>query len=325
MKTLAALLISAAALAAPPPQASISNGLVNAVLNLPDPSDGYYRATRFDWSGVIASLEFAGHSYVSPWFPRYDPKLHDAITGPVEEFFSGDTVPAPGYADAPAGGAFLKIGVGLLRKPSPAPYNHFHTYDIIDSGRWTVHSKTNEIQFVQVLSDPATGYAYRYTKTVRLLSGRPRLVLEHRLQNTGKKPLRSEVYDHNFFTIDNTPTGPDFTLRFSFPLHAEDDLHGRAAVQDFTVLFPRVLNPGESFLTHLTGFGPTPRDYDIRIENHKTGAAARITADRPLSQLVLWGIRTVRCPEPYIAFDIPPGRDFRWTINYDFYTLPPTP
>jgi hypothetical protein len=61
-------------------------------------ADGYYRATRFDWSGVVASLEFQGHNYFGVWFPHYDPKLHDAITGPVEEYRTGDR--GLGYADA---------------------------------------------------------------------------------------------------------------------------------------------------------------------------------------------------------------------------------
>src|SRR5690625_8028790 len=45
------------------PKAIISNGLIEATLYLPDKQTGYYRATRFDWSGVIGSLEYNGHSY----------------------------------------------------------------------------------------------------------------------------------------------------------------------------------------------------------------------------------------------------------------------
>ena len=41
------------------PQAQITNGLIRVKLYLPDPKNGYYRATRFDWSGEIASLNIA--------------------------------------------------------------------------------------------------------------------------------------------------------------------------------------------------------------------------------------------------------------------------
>ena len=50
------------------PQANISNGLINATIYLPDQQKGYYRATRFDWSGIIPVLEHDGHSYFGKWF-----------------------------------------------------------------------------------------------------------------------------------------------------------------------------------------------------------------------------------------------------------------
>ena len=40
------------------PEAQISNGQIRAKLYLPDARRGFYRSTRFDWSGVIASLEY---------------------------------------------------------------------------------------------------------------------------------------------------------------------------------------------------------------------------------------------------------------------------
>src|ERR1019366_1116453 len=47
--TLAAATLAAAGF----PDAEISNGSVRAKLYLPDARQGYYRATRFDWSGQI--------------------------------------------------------------------------------------------------------------------------------------------------------------------------------------------------------------------------------------------------------------------------------
>ena len=72
------------------PQAEISSSSIRATVLLPDAKSGYYRGTRFDWSGVISSLKWNGHEYFGQWFDRYDPKIHDAIAGPVEEFLTGD-------------------------------------------------------------------------------------------------------------------------------------------------------------------------------------------------------------------------------------------
>jgi hypothetical protein len=38
----------------------IANARVRATLYLPDAQSGYQRAMRFDWSGVVASLERCG-------------------------------------------------------------------------------------------------------------------------------------------------------------------------------------------------------------------------------------------------------------------------
>ena len=71
---------------------------------------GYYRGTRFDWSGQISSLEFDHHQFVGQWFDHYDPKLHDSIMGPVEEFRTSGA--GLGYAESKAGGTFIRIGAG---------------------------------------------------------------------------------------------------------------------------------------------------------------------------------------------------------------------
>src|SRR5689334_18014633 len=83
------------------PSTEISNGIVSARLYLPHSETGYYQGTRFDWSGVISHLDYKGHSYFGQWFEKYDPKLNDAIMGPVQEF-------SPlGYNEAKAGETFV--------------------------------------------------------------------------------------------------------------------------------------------------------------------------------------------------------------------------
>jgi len=45
-------------------------------------------------------------------------------------------------------------------------------------------------------------------------------VLEHTLKNAGRKAITTSVYDHNFFMLDDQPTGPDFVVKFPFALRA---------------------------------------------------------------------------------------------------------
>jgi hypothetical protein len=300
------------------PQAEIANGIVKATLNLPDPDKGYYRATRFDWSGQIPDLEYKGHTYFGEWNPApYDPKLHDAITGPVEEFLTNGA--GLGYAEAKAGGTFLKIGVGVIRKPDEPRFQQFQTYEIVDPGKWSIQKHADSVVFTQTVRDPDSGYAYVYTKTVRLVKGKPELVLEHRLKNTGKKPIESDVYEHNFYMPDKQPIGPDVVVRFPFPVKAAADFHGLAETRGNELVYLKELPGRQSAQSELTGFGTDPKDYNIAVENVKTGAGVRQTSDRPVSRINFWSIRTTVCPEAYIHMNIAPGKEFTWKINYEFY------
>ena len=297
------------------PQVDITNGLIKARLYLPDKENGYYRGTRFDWSGVISSLEFSGHNYFGQWFEEYSPTLHDAIMGPVDDF-----TPV-GYNDAKPGETFLKIGIGIINKPDEKPYTFSRTYEIVNHGKWNIRSNPSQVEFVHTLKDK--DYSYVYEKSVQLLKDKPVLVLFHKFKNKGKNTIETLVYNHNFFVINNQPVGPDFTIEFPFELSGTfRDGPEIAKIKDNRIIFTRELKKGETtFCGNLQGFGNKPDDYDIRIENHKTGAGVRITCDRPLSKMFFWACPATPCPEPYIQIKAAPGEEFNWTIFYEFYTI----
>jgi hypothetical protein len=298
------------------PEATLSNSEIRARLYLPDPEAGYYRGTRFDWSGAIASLEWHGHNYFGKWFDRYDPKIHDAITGPVEEFLTNGA--GLGYDEAKPGDSFVRIGVGAVRKPDEPKYRQFSTYEILDPGKWTVTKGKDWIQFVHELRDTG-GYAYVYRKKLRIVGNT--LVLDHELKNIGRKTIASSVYEHNFFMLDDKPTGPDSVVRFAFQPRATDPLNGLAEVRGKTLVYLRQLAPRQTVATDLEGFGQTAKDYDIRVENRQTGAGVRQTGDRPMSKLHLWSISTTVCPEAFIDLRIEPGKASTWRITYEFYQV----
>jgi hypothetical protein len=301
------------------PQAEISNSRIRAKLYLPDAQSGYYRGTRFDWAGVVHSLEWQGHNYFGQWFEKYDPKLHDAIAGPVEEFLTNTS--GLGYEEAKPGDSFVRIGVGAVRKPEEPAYRRFATYDIVDPGKWTVNKGSDWIEFVHELGDTA-GYAYVYRKKLRL--AKDTLVLEHRLKNTGRKAISTSVYDHNFFTLDGQPTGPDFVVRFPFEPRAAAALNGLGETRGKEIVFLREFVRPQTMFSELTGFGTSDKDYDIRVENRKTGAGVRVTGDRPLSKLLFWSAAQTVCPEPYIDLRIAAGKEASWRIAYEFYQVAPS-
>lgn len=298
------------------PQAQISNGLIKARLYLPDSKTGFYRGARFDWAGVIPELEYQGHTYFGTWhYKEHDPTFHEHIAGPVEEF-----TPL-GYDEAKIGDTFLKIGVGMLVKPEEEKYFFGTTYKNTNSGTWKVMKKKDEVTFFQTLTD--TKYAYEYTKTVKLTKDKPEMILSHSLKNTGKQTIETNVYNHNFFVMDNQPIGPDFTVTFPFTIISETTpASPLGKLQGNQILFDKeLINNDHLFYRSITGFSNSARDYDIKIENSKTGAAVRITSDQPLSKIVFWSAPKTVCPEPYIRLSIKPGETVQWKIMYQFYTL----
>jgi hypothetical protein len=337
-----------AAAAADAPEVSIANGVIRAKLYLPDPVNGYYRGTRFDWSGSVSSLETNGHSYFGQWFPRYDPKLHDSITGPVEDY-------APlNYTESKPGETFVKIGIGVLKRPDEPAYRFSNPYELLDTGKWSVRTGPDFVEYKHELSDPKSGYAYVYTKTVRVTAGKPQMTIEHTLKNTGAKPIETNVYNHGFFMLDSQPTGPDISVTFPFDIKTTRDMGGLAEARGKQIVYLKTLQenanangapggappaaapaapaagpgggPGrggrQAASTLIEGFGPDPKDFDIRIENQKTGAGVRIRGDRPLWRINFWSVRTTVCPEAYVEVKTDPGKEAAWRLTYDFYTLP---
>ncbi len=301
------------------PEAVLDNGVLKAVFHLPDAVNGSYRGARFDWSGVVKSLEYKKHSYFGVWYGKHDPLHHDAITGPVEEFLSGNE--ALGYTEAKAGGNFVRIGIGALRKETDAKFERFGRYQVVDPGKWSVSQKKDRIVFRQDLKDASSGYAYRYEKTMRMVPGKAEMWIEHRLKNTGGKVIETSSYNHNFFVIDGEPTGPNMSAQFGFDARAKSPLAPNGAMEGRRLIYLNELKPGQTVMSEFTGFGSESKDYEFRVENRKTGAGVKVTGDKPLSKVIFWSIRSVLSPEPYVAMKIAPGETFRWAIRYEFYEL----
>jgi hypothetical protein len=240
--------------------------------------------------------------------------------GPVEEFSSDEK--ALGYDEAKAGGTFIKIGVGVLRKPE-GNYNPYRLYDIVDPGKWKVRTEKDSVEFIQELMDPSTGYGYSYNKTVRLVNGKPEMVLEHSLRNTGRRPIDTSVYDHNFLVLDKQPVGPDFTIELPFEIKTEHPVdNGLAEVRGKRFVFLKTLKGKDTVAASFLGFGQSAADYSITIENSKVGAGMKITGDRPLAQESLWSIRSVLAMEPFVHMVVEPGNEFTWSYTYSYYSLP---
>lgn len=321
---------SAAEALAAAPKAIIGNGVLRAVLLLPEQPGSFYRGTRFDRGGIVASLTWGEQEYYGLWFDKTASNVRDfifhaegviagpntAIVGPAEAFDPGG--PAS-WASAAPGAGFLKIGVGILRKPTDgAGYSSFRTYEVIDPGVWRVRAFKDRVEFEHRLSDAATGYGYTYRKTIRLLPGRPKMRIEHSLTNTGAQPLTTTMFNHNFLTLGGAPAREGFTLETPYEIRSSRPPRAEAAViEGRKVRYLRPIPDGQSVTAAIEGFGPTAADNRFTV-TAPDGAGYSVEGDRPLAQLALWSIRTNVSVEPFVAIAARPGETTTWNSTYTY-------
>lgn len=299
------------------PLAKIQNGGLGATLFLPDKTNGYYRAARFDWSGIIACVSLEGHRFFGEWFDAYDPSSNDAVTGPAEEF--RNPLSEIGYDEAAPGGEFLKVGVGILRRTDTSPYHFGKSYPIVDGGSWRVKVRRDSIVFRQELRS-SIGYGYIYEKVVQLDKDGQVLHLTHKLTNIGMKPIDTAVYDHDFFMLDGKTTGPGMEIRLPFAPVPDEPLPGAAKIEGSNISFVSELAPHSFVGAYITGYSDKVSDYHITFLDTVTGLSIEQTSDSPMSRMYLWATPKTVCPEAYIAIHVPPGKTQQWSIQYHFKT-----
>jgi hypothetical protein len=306
------------------PSKTITNGIVSAKVYLPVPF-GFYRATRFDHAGMITHITYKGQDYGRYWFVKTSPGVknftydqnglvannNNIAAGPVEEF--GEN----GFDAGGPGGRFLKIGVGILKRDTDK-YDRFHTYPILTEGARTTTATKSSIRFTQVIPTDSSGYGYSFSKTVRIVPGKPELVIEDRLKNTGTKQIDTTVYNHHFMTIspgeDAVELAAPFTLAHARPMPADVVKFDGARMT-----YIRGLTGEEQVASDLTGFTNAVSDNDFRVTNTKTGYGVRLRASLPVSRLLWWSVPSTMGIEPYMDIKLAPGEEKRWSHTLDYY------
>lgn len=204
------------------PSLKLENDSVSMEIYLPDPAKGYYQSTRFDWSGMIYSFKFRGHEYFGIWRPADNNSGKNEGLGPV----NGYIFPGLGYSEAKVGGEFIRIGVGVLKKPDEEKYRAFSDYEFIDHGKWTTRSGKEWVEFRHEVNR-TSGWGYIYTKTIEIHEKEPGFTISYKLQNTGRRLIETDQFNHNFLLIDSGLTGSDFKISFPFKCIPDSSIRNR--------------------------------------------------------------------------------------------------
>jgi hypothetical protein len=277
---------------------------------------GTYRGTRFSWAGIISEVTWGEHHLFGPWQPGPLPlDLHDNVSGTAGEFGMGiaGMPPPPGFDEAAPGDRFVKIGVGVLRRPDTQPYQFHRSYELVEAPAWEVSADSWRVDMRQRLE--FDGFGYDYTHAIELVPGTSAFITRHRLTNTGGKPIRQTHYSHNFVVLDRQPVGPDYEVIFPFtPGPAFGD--GSAAVLQGNRLGFR-LPLKKAVFAMLAGFNGDGADNQVTVRNRRTGLAVNVAGDRPVLRYHFFAVPGAVCPEPFVEINAAPSETIVWEHRYE--------
>eukprot|EP00993_Chasmostoma_nieuportense_P002267 NODE_3079_length_1035_cov_15.067181_g2935_i0.p1 GENE.NODE_3079_length_1035_cov_15.067181_g2935_i0~~NODE_3079_length_1035_cov_15.067181_g2935_i0.p1 ORF type:complete len:322 (-),score=63.96 NODE_3079_length_1035_cov_15.067181_g2935_i0:64-1029(-) len=292
------------------PQATLERDGLSVHCYLPDAQRGFYRSSRFDWSGMIASVKHQGHTYFGQW-REYDPEVPECGIGPCEEFGLEEPPPLWDSLDR----TFVKLGVGVLQRTTDH-YDFQHPYPLLQQGRWDVEQTGDSIRFKQCLAHKDISYTYE--KQLELCPDG--FDINRTLVNHGA-PIHTTHYNHCFFRVDDQPVGPDYEVQLSFdsgafPLTIEQPEY--ASVDRDTVHFHKPLLQGVPLWTplelpkkHLPQFAITHKGVD---------AGVHVALDHHATKFNLFAVRAAVCPEPFVPIDLNTNDSASWCTRFRFGT-----
>lgn len=274
-----------------------------------DPVDGYYRGLRFDHGGIVAQATWHGHTVFGELREPRKPEGHDHVAGVAEEFGIDGAL---GYTEAdPAGGTFVKVGVGVLARDNDKPYAFSRLYPVAELPPWTVVADTTSITSTQTLTHGEWGYVF--TKTIRVAEDGNAFTVRHELENTGTKPIVTDHYSHNNLCFDGDPIGSAYRLVYPAPIIKEEG-RGPGVIEGDTFTLAEPLKKSLWFR-----LGGIPVDDNrVRVEHSGSNIALTISHDYAPAKVVVYGESRAICPEHFVAIDLEPGATQTWTTTYTF-------
>ncbi len=280
----------------------LDNGSLS--IHVVDPDSGYYRGSRFESAGFILKLICSGHN----WFGRNygekrNPEWHDHVCGNAEDFKFPVIIPETAQ--------FLKIGNGIYQGFKGEKYFMFKKYACLKRFEWTLRREPLALTFRQSIPE-WNGYAYDYTKRIRLDEKRPVLYLEYTLKNTGSKTIDNLQYAHNFIALDGRL--PDETV-VEWPFPAKFTPGIRTPVPPYQVDGNRLIMKEKRQFFGQAEIEPCSR---LRVGIHfPKGNSLFIQDTGPVAGAAYFCNTNYVCPEIFTRIFLRPGESMTWSRSYE--------
>lgn len=293
-----------------------------------------YSGTRFDWTGFVTQVTLDDlHTFCVP--ESLVPGQGTGGIGICNEY--GIDI-GTGYAEAGEKDLFPKFGIGLLEHGPKAEYSFWDHRAIVEPFPIEI-SQTETSATFTVGPVECRGYAARLVKTLTVMDNR--LEIAYRMENTGSKPIHTNEYVHNFIGINNQPLGPEYTVKFPYPVRFEKfsppargwlkfvpgfvreklmQPHAAKMTEPLEVANDRISikhTPESPFYCRMTGFGQTDQP-QWELRRLSGDVSMREYDDFTPCRVAMWGTTHVISVEVFIDIDLQPGQSLSWTRKLEF-------
>ena len=290
--------------------------LSNKILELEIQKPGEcYQNARFDWTGRITQISFKGMTFCTD--ETLNPEKQNILgRGFYNEFGIDEPV---GYSDCAVGDKFPKIGIGLLVRDIPGPYDFYKPYEI-EPAEFSFSSDWNSATFISQIK-PYRGYGYKLTKRIEIDGGS--FTVKYSLQNTGTEPIVTNEYVHNFLSINNNPIDENYVLKLPFrPLKknfGEFVSPGNVITLGKNFITWKENPSDQFFISNLEQEKYTKTSWTLEHLKEKVGIKEFVNFQ--ILRINLWGSKHVVSPEIFYPINLLPNQIATWERYYQLYKI----
>ncbi|KPM30932.1 Hypothetical protein I595_2911 [Croceitalea dokdonensis DOKDO 023] len=275
------------------------------------PNEGYQGA-RFDWCGKITAIRYQGLALTT--FERLDAKEHSHFGKVMYNEFGIDS--PLGFKEAALGDWFHKIGIGLLRKEKES-YGFADNFEIKPCEFNTL--KTQTAIMVRCLAPSYNDFGYLLSKEIRLVEHG--FEIAYQLQNSGKMPIITDEYCHNFLAVDSHPLDEQYSLEFPVPLNVAgfDEAVNPGQTVWFNAKTLRLTSSlkNEIFFSNITQSKETLAEWQLYHKKHRVGIQE--LGSFTTNKINIWGCPHTISPELFFKIALAPGETIAWSRRYSFW------
>jgi len=282
------------------------------VLEVMDPAapDRYHTGVRFTPLAAVISVQCDGREFL---FHKPNPDPAKDVAGLFAEF-DIHTDP-PGFADAPVGGTFVKVGVGRLIK-TEVEYKFYTQHPVQKLAQTVTKWSDDTVTSIQTLPT-ADGLGYTLQSDLKVHDRT--LTIDWTLTNTGTKPFTTQQYHHNCFSFVGRPIAPGYTLTLPFDFTAvglRGSVRQTGREINFTDPIKKPLNVKIDY----------PADYagpnTVVVRDAATHMSVTTETSEKGSGFVAHVADIYLCPEQFIDITVQPGETKSWRRTYTFEAPP---